>query len=133
MTPSIVRIRDHWPWVYPALQELIDSTGAGIMPEDVFHWCESGKAVFVLAHEGFVVAAAEVDPVTGAKELLIWFAHANQIGTDCVAQYMPYFMDLAKELGCRYITTKTVFEPVGHHLEERGWKRGPTEYKLAVR
>lgn len=131
--PTIERIRPYWRgYVLPALEELIHATDSDIIPEDVFHWCESGQAFFVLAPEGFVIAAVDQDPVTGHKDLLIWFAHASKLGQDCVAQHLQYFLDLAKELDCRYISTKTALEPVGVHLEGRGWKRAETEYRLAV-
>lgn len=132
--PSIERIRPHWEILYPHIQHLIDETGQhDLMPEDVFHWCESGKAFLVLSSDGFVIATVDKDPVTDVKELLIWFAHAFELGGDCVSRHMDYFYSLAKELDCRYISTKTAIDPVGEHLVERGWERGLTEYRTAVR
>ena len=131
--PTIERIRSHWHRLMPYIESLIAETQHDdLMPEDIFHWCESGKATLVMAPEGFVIISVETDAVTDAKELLIWFAHAYKLGDDCVTRYLPYFKDLAKELGCRYISTKTAFDPVGKHLVDRGWERGQTEYRLPV-
>lgn len=130
--PSIERIRDHWDVVRPFLLSLIEETGQDLLAEDIFHWCEAGKAHFVLAPEGFVITSVETDAVTGERELLIWFARAFTIGHDCVEKYGAFFQDLAKQLGCRYILTKTAFNPVGDHLVGRGWERGQTEYRLRV-
>lgn len=131
--PEIKRIRDYWSTVKPALEDIIQAARIDeLLPEDVYAACESGRAFYVHAPEGFVITMVDEDPVTNARELFIWFAWAHEFGGDCVARYSEYFIELAKQLECRYISTKTVFAPVGAHLAERGWKTGPTEYKLAV-
>lgn len=133
MSVRIDRIRPHWDWVRPALASLIESTNEEIIPEDVFASCERGESIFIVSDEGFVVACEQQCQYTGNKTLLIWFAYAKELGHDCVGAYMPFFLELAKELGCKYILTKTSFEPVCDHLERHGWKRGLVEYTVEVR
>lgn len=134
MTARIERIRPHWHWIRPQLEFVIAESPAmrGLLPEDVFHACEAGQAFCVVADEGFVVATVERDDTTEEKNLYLWIAVANEIGKDCVTKYMPFFQQLAKELDCAYISTKTAFPEVGEHLTRCGWEKTVTEYTAPV-
>lgn len=134
MTARIERIRPHWHWIRPHIEEMIDTSPAmrGLLPEDVFHACEAGEAFCVVAEEGFVIVMVETDSTTDEKNLYLWIAGAKHLGQDCVSKYMPFFRSLAKELDCAYISTKTAFPEVGEHLAQNGWEKTVTEYTAAV-
>ena len=134
MTARIERIRPHWHWIRPQIELLIAESPAmrGLLPEDVFHACEAGEAFCVVADEGFAVVMVDHDRTTDEKSLYIWMAGSKELGGNNVFKYMPFFRNLAKELGCVYLSTKTAFPEVGEHLTQNGWTETVREYTTAV-
>ncbi len=117
-------IRSHWHWVRPALEEIIDETlFVDLIPEDVYAACKAEDAHFWLSDDGFAVTTVTTEAYTGVRSLLLWFSYARHRGGAVGTKHCAFFGQVAREIGAKYLETKTSSVELAEYLQEKvGWQ-----------
>ena len=121
--PVLADIREHWGWVRPGLEEIIEEDPyLEVIPEDVFTACKTESAHLWITDAGFVVTTGLTDPYNGKRTLLIWFAWAKEKGRNIAAECVEFFEHAAYDAGFSYIEVRTRHQQLGKYIEESvGW------------
>jgi hypothetical protein len=118
-------IRLEWDWVKPAIESILQEQPLlTYRPEDVYANCVNGSAILMVVEKTrFVVAETIIDPFTHKKTLNIWVAwvapeHRTGGNTET---YLPFFENMALDLGCTYLECSTNKESLGRLYSSIGW------------
>lgn len=109
-TPTLEprNIREVWDEVRPGLEELKE-----LWPElstwrveDVYAAVLAEQAVLYMTEDGFAVCTLETDQYNGDSALYIWIAYSHEPQRGGIlTKYLPSFIEVAKHLGCKTVTT----------------------------
>lgn len=129
--PVIADIREHWGWVRPGLEEILNEDPfIDVIPEDVFTACKTESAHLWVTDDGFVVTTGLTDPYSGKRTLLIWFAWAKKKGMNIAAQCVGFFEQVAYDAGFSFIEVRTRHEQLGEYIEQSvGWEKETVIYR----
>jgi len=122
-------IRAHWDDIRPGLCQIKDEWPdlSTWRVEDVYHEVLSGRAILYYTEDGFAVCALETDEYSGESDLFIWIAFS--FGTaGMIPKYLPSFIEVAKHLGCKGVST------VSNHpaLEKAPIERLYSKYRVKI-
>ena len=122
--PVISNIRQEWDWVKPGLEEILHlDPNLTWRPEDIYASVIAGESHLWVHPNFFVVSTVETDLFTGDKTFLLWIAWARQRGGANAVTYGNFYEDVARQLGCQFISTKSVQMPAVEYLNEKvGWE-----------
>lgn len=122
--PVLADIKEYWHWVRPALEEIIDATPfMELIPEDVYWACKAEDAHLWVTDDGFLVTTVTHEVFTGVRSLLVWFAYARRRGGEEAITYISFFEQVARDIGAKYVETKTAHRNIADYLEQKvGWQ-----------
>lgn len=114
-------IRDVWDKIKPGLEAIKAEWPAYSTwrVEDVYAAVIAEQAVLYDTEDGFAICNLHTDQYTGDTDLVIWIAYAYRKNSGAMMKYLPSFIEVARELGCKRVTTfsnhpalATILEPV---------------------
>ena len=123
--PVVSNIRAEWDWVKQGLEEILHlDPNLTWRPEDVYASVIAGESHLWVHPEFFVVSTIDTDLFTGDKTFLLWIAYARKRGGANAATYAKFFEDVASEVSCQFISTKSIQMPVVEYLVDQvGWEK----------
>jgi hypothetical protein len=101
-------IREVWDEVKPGLEEIKRTwpEGTSWRVEDVYAAVLAEEAVLYTSEDGFAVCTLDTDKYTGESDLYIWIAYSYEDKRGgMLSKYLPSFIEVAKHLGCKGVTT----------------------------
>jgi len=120
--PVISDICEHFKWVLPGVQEILDDQPQLTCTADqVASACMFGEATLWVTDEGFVISTAEVDTFTGDRTFLVWMAWAKKRGDNCAKKYYKFFSEFAKADGFKQIEVRSAVAALMPKLVSEGW------------
>jgi hypothetical protein len=133
--PALADIKEHWSWVRPALEEIIeDNLFMEVIPEDVYAACKAEDAHLWVTDDGFVVTTVSTDMFSGARSLFLWFAWAKKLGGSEAVSHTGFFEQVARDIKAAFLETRTAHQPVVEYLVGKaGWEVDFTALKKDVR
>ena len=101
-------IREAWDDIKPGLEE-IKTRWPELCTwrlEDVYAAVLQEQAVLYTTKDGFAVCMLETDEFSLESDFCIWIAYAYKLSRGgMLRKYLPSFIEVAKSLGCRGVTT----------------------------
>jgi hypothetical protein len=133
--PVLADIKEHWGWIRPALEEIIDSTSfLEVIPEDVYAACKAEDAHLWVTDDGFVVTTVSTAMFSGAKSLFLWFAWAKRRGGAEAVRHTAFFEQVARDIGASFVEVRTLNHKLAGYIEkEVGWDLDFISLKKDVR
>lgn len=102
--PVLGDIDAEWHRVAPALEKLACTSPAfELLPDEVRTECQTEQAELWVVPEAFLVTRFIIDASTKTRTLFIWVAATFEGNTLAVGKYLPFFDEVAKHTGCKYI------------------------------
>ena len=100
-------IREAWDRIKPGLEEIKAAWPkySTWRVEDVYAEVIMERAVLYANDDGFAVCTLDTDQYTGETELLIWIAYAYNKKSGTLNKYLPSFVAVARDLGCKGVST----------------------------
>ena len=133
--PVLSDIKEHWWWVKPAIEEIIESTSyLEIIPEDVYAACKAEDAHLWVTDDGFVVTTVSTAMFSGARSLFLWFAWAKKRGGAEAVRHTAFFEQVARDIGASFVEVRTLNRKLADYVEkEVGWDIDFVSLKKDVR
>ena len=133
--PVLADIKEHWGWVRPALEEIIESTSfLEIIPEDVYAACKAEDAHLWVTDDGFVVTTVSTAMFSGARSLFLWFAWAKKRGGAEAVRHTAFFEQVARDIGASFVEVRTLNRKLADYVEQEvGWDIDFVSLKKDVR
>ena len=103
-------IRDVWDQIRPGLEEIKTEWPAlsTWLVEDVYAAVIAERAVLYTTEDGFAVCTLDTDKYSGETDLFIWIAYSyDDKRGGILRKYLPSFIEVARHLGCRGVTTRS--------------------------
>jgi len=125
-------IREVWDRIRPGLEE-IKATWPKYCTwrvEDVYAEVIMEQAVLYAVDDGFAVCTLDTDQYTGETDLCIWIAYAYNKHSGTLNKYLPSFIAVAKDLGCRGVSTRSNHPALSALFDEE--HRVYTKYRVDV-
>ena len=121
--PVVSNIRREWDWVKAGLEEILHlDPNLTWRPEDIYASVISGESHLWVHPDFYNISTVETDEFTGEKTFLLWISYARQRGGANAVTYAKFYEDVARQLGCQHISTKSVQMPaVEYAVEKVGW------------
>ena len=122
--PLVSNIRQEWDWVKQGLEEILHlDPNLTWRPEDIYASVIAGQSHLWVHPDFFNVSTIETDEFTGDKTFLLWISYARQRGGANAVTYAKFYEDVATQVGCQFISTKSVQMPaVKYATEKVGWE-----------
>jgi len=125
-------IRDVWDDIKPGL-EAVKRDWPELSTwrvEDVYAEVLQERAVVYVTEDGFAVCKLDTDTYSGESDLFIWIAYAyDGKRGGILTKYLPNFIEVAKHLGCKGVSTRSN-HPALAHLREL--TPVYTEYRVSI-
>ena len=102
-------LREVWPAMRPCLIEmkrLWPALGSWYI-EDVYVSIATEESVVYMTEDGFAVCMPSQDEYSGETDLFIWLAYSFEKGGNMIGKYLPSFIEVARSLGYRAVTTRS--------------------------
>jgi|TARA_R100000081_G_C4803535_1_gene165836 hypothetical protein len=132
--PEIGDIRLEWDWVKKGVKEILaEQPQLTFRAEDVYAECLHGNAVLWTTKEGFIVSQTSTDPFTNENTFLVWLAWAKNKGNQNVVKYTPFFNEVAKNAGYKFLKVKSPIEAISKYLLNEGWNIDTITYRKEVK
>lgn len=103
-------LHDVWDEILPGLLEIREAWPdmCTWRAEDVYTAIHNREAVVYKVDDGFAVCTLSTDPYSGESDLFIWIAYSPEDKRGGIlAKYLPSFIEVAKDLGCRGVATNS--------------------------
>lgn len=120
-------IRQEWDRIRPAIDQMIQKSGAVFRAEDVYAAVVTGSAHLYTGATGFVVVQKDIDKITGEAQLLIWIACASGAGN--VTRFQPAIDQLALQNGYRKLIMSS---PRKGWERVKGWRKVTTLFERVL-
>jgi len=101
-------IRELWDTIKPGLEALKAEWPelSTWRVEDIYAAVIAERAVLYANEDGFAVCNLDTDEYSGETDLCIWIAYSyDDKRGGMLKKYLPSFIEVAKHLGCRGVTT----------------------------
>ena len=101
-------IKDVWDKIKPCLEEIKVSWSAmsSWRVEDIYAAVIMERAIVYANEDGFAICTIDTDQYNGQTDLFIWIAYAYEGNRGGILKkYLPSFIEVAKDLGCRGVVT----------------------------
>jgi hypothetical protein len=100
-------IREVWDRIKPGLEEIKAQWPdlSSWRVEDVYASVIMEQAVLYETEDGFAICTLDTDQYTGNADLCIWIAYAYSKKSGTLNKYLPSFIEVAKDLGCKGVST----------------------------
>lgn len=118
-------IRQLWSQIKPALFEIQKDQEPDWIPEDIYHWVQSGQATLYANDDGFAIVQRGQNPVTNAIYLLLLICYSWD-GKQNITDYMAEFEALALSANASYLevgSKRRGFERVGFEIDHIVYRR----------
>jgi len=102
-------LREVWPHIRHCLAEmktLWPALGTWYV-EDVYVSLATEESVVYMTEDGFAVCRPSQDEFSGETDLFIWLAYSFRPGGNMIEKYLPSFIEVARSLGYRAVTTRS--------------------------
>ena len=120
--PVLGDIESEWYRVEPALKKLaLASPAFELIPGEIRAECQFEQADLWVTPEAFLVTRFIVDPATMTRTLFIWVASTFEGNTLAVGKYLPFFDEVAKHTGCKYIECWSSRPGMERYLAKQGF------------
>jgi hypothetical protein len=125
-------IREVWDRIKPGLEEIKAQWPAlsTWRVEDVYAAVIMEQAVLYATDDGFAVCTLDIDQYSGEKDLCIWIAYAYNKGQGTLNKYLPSFIEVARDLGCRGVSTLSNHPALSALFDEE--HRVYTKYRVDI-
>jgi len=132
--PILASIREEWGWVKRGIEEILqEQPKLTYRAEDVYAACLNGDAYLWVFPEGFLISTAEKDEYSGEHIFFFWLAWVKKRGGKTVfTKYVPFFLNIAKEMGFKRIETRTPVLELERSFLADGWERQSAIYTREV-
>lgn len=120
--PVLSDIDTEWYRVEPALKELARTSPAfDLSPREVLVECQCEEADLWITPEAFLVTRFLIDPPTKDRTLFLWVAASFDGRARPAHKYLPFFDEVAKHTGCKYIECWSSRPGMERYLAKQGF------------
>lgn len=119
--PVLSDVDDEWGRLRPALEKLCaDNPTFGLQPGHVYDECMRELADLWTVPDGFVVTKLILD-ANGDRTLFLWVAATFAGNTIPLGKYLPFFDEVARHTGSKYIECWSSREGMERYLAKQGF------------
>ena len=118
-------IRQLWHRIKPALEEIQQYQEPDWIPEDIYHWVQSGQATLYVTDDGFAIVQRGQNVVTSQIYLLLLICYSWD-GTQNIKDYTAAFDELARSVNASYLevgSKRRGFERLGFEIDHIVYRR----------